>query len=110
MIVKFFSVMMSVMITLLSPLGIVFKAPEGETIDNVIIMIGDGMGWNHLYATQEKYNLELDMLTKTDYHGSSKHALQAMKLPILLQAALHFQQVHAQKTGMSEFICSTPMR
>ena len=72
MIVKFFSVMMSLMITVLSPLGIVFSAPEDETIDNVIIMIGDGMGWNHLYATQEKYDIELDMLTKTEYHGFSK--------------------------------------
>lgn len=72
MIVKFFSLVMSLMVAVLSPLGIIFAAPENEAIDNVIIMIGDGMGWNHLYATQDKYDIELDMLTKTDYHGFSK--------------------------------------
>lgn len=72
MIAKFFSLMMSFVIAALSPLGMVFTAPEDETIDNVIIMIGDGMGWNHLYATQNKYDIELDMLTKTEYHGFSK--------------------------------------
>ena len=72
MVVKFFSVMMSLIVTLFGSLGIVFTAPEDETIDNVIIMIGDGMGWNHLYSTQNKYGIELDMLTKTDYHGFSK--------------------------------------
>lgn len=72
MIAKFFSLFMSFIIMISSSLGIVFVAPEGETIENVIIMIGDGMGWNHLYATQNKYGIELDMLTKTDYHGFSK--------------------------------------
>lgn len=72
MIVKFFSFMMSVIVALMGPLGLVFTAPEDETIENVIIMIGDGMGWNHLYSTQNKYDLELDMLTKTEYHGYSK--------------------------------------
>lgn len=72
MITKIFSFFMSLMVAVLSPLGIIFAAPEDETIENVIIMIGDGMGWNHLYSTQNKYGIELDMLTKTEYHGFSK--------------------------------------
>ena len=72
MIVKFFSFMMSVIVALMGPLGLVFTAPEDETIENVIIMIGDGMGWNHLYSTQDKYDIELDMITKTEYYGYSK--------------------------------------
>lgn len=72
MLTKIVSLFMSFTVMILSPLGVVFVAPEGENIENVIIMIGDGMGWNHLYATQKKYGIELDMLTKTDYHGFSK--------------------------------------
>lgn len=72
MLTKFISLIMSFVIMISSSLGIIFVAPEDETIDNVIIMIGDGMGWNHLYATQNKYGVELDMLTKTEYHGFSK--------------------------------------
>ncbi len=70
--VKFFAVIMSVLISVLSPLGLVFSAPEDETIENVIIMIGDGMGWNHLYSTEKVHGVKLDMLTRTEYHGFSK--------------------------------------
>ena len=70
--VKFFAVIMSVLISVLSPLGLVFSAPEDETIENVIIMIGDGMGWNHLYSTEKVHGVELDMLTRTEHHGFSK--------------------------------------
>lgn len=45
---------MSFFITFSGSVGLVFVAPEDEAIDNVIIMIGDGMGWNHLYSTQNK--------------------------------------------------------
>lgn len=65
---------MSIVITITSSLGLVFVAPaeDAAEIDNVIIMIGDGMGWNHLYSTQNKHNVKLEMLEKTDYHGFSK--------------------------------------
>lgn len=52
--------------------------PSGEPVetdkkyDNVIIMIGDGMGYNHLYSTEHEYGISLDMLTRTPYHGFSK--------------------------------------
>ncbi len=71
---KIVAFIMSLVITITSSLGLVFIAPveEAEKIENVIIMIGDGMGWNHLYATQNKYNIKLDMLEKTDYHGFSR--------------------------------------
>lgn len=73
MIAKIVSLIMSLVIMISSAFGLSFMAPaeEADEIQNVIIMIGDGMGWNHLYATQEKYGIELDMLTKTEYHGYS---------------------------------------
>lgn len=74
MIAKIVSLIMSLVIMISSAFGLSFIAPaeEAEEIQNVIIMIGDGMGWNHLYATQNRYDIELDMLTKTDYHGFSR--------------------------------------
>ena len=68
------SIIMSLVITLTSALGLVFVAPaeEAAEIENVIIMIGDGMGWNHLYSTQNKHNVKLDMLERTEYHGYSQ--------------------------------------
>lgn len=68
------SFIMSIVIMITSTLGLVFVAPSDEAaeIENVIIMIGDGMGWNHLYATQNKHNIKLDMLEKTEYHGFSR--------------------------------------
>ena len=68
------SFIMSLVIAITSSLGLVFEAPaeEAAEIENVIIMIGDGMGWNHLYATQEKHNIKLEMLERTDYHGFSR--------------------------------------
>lgn len=74
MMAKIISMIMSLVVMISSALGLSFVAPaeEAAEIQNVIIMIGDGMGWNHLYATQNKYGIELDMLTKTDYHGYSR--------------------------------------
>lgn len=65
---------MSLVITISSSLGLVYIAPaeEAAEIENVIIMIGDGMGWNHLYSTQNKHNVKLEMLERTDYHGFSR--------------------------------------
>ncbi len=74
MIAKIVSMIMSLVMMISSAFGLSFIAPEEEAkeIENVIIMIGDGMGWNHLYSTQNKYDIELDMLKKTDYHGFSR--------------------------------------
>ena len=68
------SFIMSIVIAITSVFGLVFVAPaeEAAEIDNVIIMIGDGMGWNHLYSTQNKHNVKLEMLERTDYHGFSQ--------------------------------------
>ncbi|MBR3767464.1 MAG: alkaline phosphatase [Clostridia bacterium] len=65
---------MSFVIMFATTFGLKFVAPmdEAEEIKNVIIMIGDGMGFNHLYATQDKYGVELQMITRTEYHGESK--------------------------------------
>ena len=65
---------MSLVITISSSLGLVYIAPaeEAAEIENVIIMIGDGMGWNHLYSTQNKHNVKLEMLERTEYHGFSR--------------------------------------
>ncbi len=73
MITKFVLIIMSMVVALSSTFGFAFEAPieEAEEIQNVIIMIGDGMGFNHLYATQEEYGIELDMLTRTEYQGKS---------------------------------------
>ncbi len=74
MIAKIVSMIMSIVIMISSSFGLAFVAPEEEAkeIENVIIMIGDGMGWNHLYSTQNKHNIKLNMLEKTDYHGFSR--------------------------------------
>lgn len=74
MIAKIVSLIMSLVIAFTSAFGLVFVAPaeEAAEIDNVIIMIGDGMGWNHLYATQNKHNVKLEMLERTEYHGFSR--------------------------------------
>ncbi len=73
MITKFVIAVMSTVVALSSIFGFGYEAPieEAEEIQNVIIMIGDGMGFNHLYATQEEYGIELEMLTRTEYQGKS---------------------------------------
>ncbi len=41
--------------------------------DNVIIMIGDGMGFNHIDWMEQEYALqEANMFALTEYHGQSK--------------------------------------
>ena len=74
MFAKLAVIIMTLVTMLYSTLGIGFKAPvqESEEIKNVVIMIGDGMGFNHLYSTQDTYGIELDMLTRTQYQGQSK--------------------------------------
>ena len=45
---------------------------EYETYKNVIVMIGDGMGFNHLEATKQKYGIETLEMEKTVLHAESK--------------------------------------
>ncbi len=73
MLTKFVVTIMSMIVALSSVFGFGYKAPadESKEIKNVIIMIGDGMGFNHLYSTQDVYGIELDMLTRTEYQGQS---------------------------------------
>ena len=54
MFTKLVVLIMSLVISLTSALGLNFTAPEEEAaeVKNVIILIGDGMGFNHLHATE----------------------------------------------------------
>lgn len=74
MLIKLMVTLMTLMVTFFATLGNNFVAPPEETaeIKNVVIMIGDGMGFNHLYSTQDTYGIELEMLTRTQYQGESK--------------------------------------
>lgn len=40
--------------------------------DNVILMIGDGMGFNHIYWMEQEYGIDAEMFTLTDYTGKHK--------------------------------------
>ena len=52
--------------------GLEVQPDNYETYKNVIVMIGDGMGFNHLEATKQKYDIdELNMETLA-IHGESK--------------------------------------
>lgn len=73
MFAKLVVIIMSLVVMISNTLGLGFTAPaeEAEEIKNVIIMIGDGMGFNHLYSTQNVYGVELEMFTRTEYQGAS---------------------------------------
>ena len=47
------------------------EALDPGDYDNVILMIGDGMGYNHLYWMEEDYDVEANIFTMADYVGSS---------------------------------------
>ncbi len=74
MLIKLFFALLTLIVTLFSTCDNSFVAPsqEAQEIKNVVIMIGDGMGFNHLYSTQDTYGISLDMLTRTEYQGESK--------------------------------------
>ena len=55
-------------------LNYIAPADEAEDVKNVIIMIGDGMGFNHLAATEKVHGVELQMLNRMEYYGSQKTA------------------------------------
>lgn len=53
-------------------LNFIAPADEAAEAKNVIIMIGDGMGFNHLYATEHAHNVDLALFEGFDYYGSQK--------------------------------------
>ena len=76
MFTKIIVLIMSFIISFSSTFGLNFIAPADETeeIKNVIIMIGDGMGFNHLYATEKTYGVKLQVLNRMDYYGAQQTA------------------------------------
>ena len=58
-ITKILSALMSFILALSSFFGV----PTGNRIKNVILMIGDGMGENHIAMTEQMYNVSLSMNT-----------------------------------------------
>lgn len=71
MLTKIVVLIMSLVITLTTALGLNFVAPEEEAADvkNVIILIGDGMGFNHLNATEKVHGVDLSILNRFQYYG-----------------------------------------
>ncbi len=74
MFTKIIVLIMSFVVMFSSTFGLDFIAPadEAEEVKNVIIMIGDGMGFNHLYATEHKYGTELQVLNRMEYYGAQQ--------------------------------------
>lgn len=71
MFTKLVVFIMSLVISLTSALGLNFTAPEEEAaeVKNVIILIGDGMGFNHLHATEKVHGVDLSILNRFEYYG-----------------------------------------
>ncbi len=74
-LVKILSVLMTALLTI--NLSFTYSANEKQNVDpgeykNVIIMIGDGMGYNHLYWMEKEYGIKANIFEKADYVGSSK--------------------------------------
>ncbi len=76
MFTKIIVSIMSFVVMFSSLFGLDFIAPSDEAQDakNVIIMIGDGMGFNHLYATEYTHGVKLQMLNRMEYYGSQQTA------------------------------------
>ncbi|MBO5396414.1 MAG: alkaline phosphatase [Clostridia bacterium] len=76
MFTKIIVAIMSFVVMFSSLFGLNFIAPsdEAEEVKNVIIMIGDGMGFNHLYATEYTHGVKLQMLNRMEYYGSQQTA------------------------------------
>lgn len=58
-------------------LSLTYSANEKQNADpgefkNVIIMIGDGMGYNHLYWMEDEYDIDANIFSKAEHIGSSK--------------------------------------
>ena len=75
---KVVSVIMSALLSLNITLnGVIYQ--DGNDNDpgdykNVIIMIGDGMGYNHLYWMEDEYGVDANIFTMTEHIGFSKTA------------------------------------
>ena len=72
---KILSVLMTALLTI--NLSFTYSANEKQDVDpgeykNVIIMIGDGMGYNHLYWMEDKYGADANIFSMADHVGSSK--------------------------------------
>ena len=53
-------------------LNFIAPADEAEEAKNVIILIGDGMGFNHLYSTEYTHGVDLALFEKFEYYGAQK--------------------------------------
>ena len=71
MLTKIVVFIMSLVLSITSALGLNFSAPaeEAAEVKNVIILIGDGMGFNHLYATEKVHGVDLEILNRFQYYG-----------------------------------------
>ncbi|MBQ6898638.1 MAG: alkaline phosphatase [Clostridia bacterium] len=76
MFTKIIVSIMSFVVMFSSLFGLNFIAPsdEAQEVKNVIIMIGDGMGFNHLYATEYTHGVKLQVLNRMEYYGSQQTA------------------------------------
>ena len=74
MFAKIVVLIMSFVVMFSSTFGLGFTAPydEAEDVKNVIIMIGDGMGFNHLYSTENEYDVDLTIFNGFEYYGSQR--------------------------------------
>lgn len=71
MLTKIIVAIMSLVLMISSAFGLEFTAPEEEAseVKNVIILIGDGMGFNHLHATEKVHGVDLSILNRFEYYG-----------------------------------------
>lgn len=71
MFTKLVILIMSLVISLTNMMGLNFTAPEEEAaeVKNVIILIGDGMGFNHLNATEKVHGVDLSIFNRFEYYG-----------------------------------------
>ncbi|MBR2410222.1 MAG: alkaline phosphatase [Clostridia bacterium] len=71
MFTKIVVLIMSLVVTLTTTFGLNFIAPaeEAEDVKNVIILIGDGMGFNHLNATEKVHGVDLSIFNRFEYYG-----------------------------------------
>ena len=68
---KIVILIMSLVLTLTNTLGLNFVAPadEADDVKNVIILIGDGMGFNHLNSTEKVHGVDLSIYNRFEYYG-----------------------------------------
>lgn len=71
MFTKLVILIMSLVISLTNMMGLNFTAPaeEAAEVKNVIILIGDGMGFNHLNSTEKVHGVDLSIYNRFEYYG-----------------------------------------